>query len=78
VLLERPNRLAGHPSEGADLSFQGDRLGGEFPVLQGVPVALGSPATGPMHPETLDPAPPALGTVARSASIWRGISTPGA
>ena len=78
-LLDRPHRLAGHPSKGADLSLQGERLGGEVPMLQGVPVALGSSATGAVHPtDATTPERPELGTVARSASIWRGISTPGA
>jgi hypothetical protein len=49
-LLDRPHRLAGHPSEGADLSFPGEPLACEVPMLQGVLVSLGSPATGPMHP----------------------------
>jgi hypothetical protein len=30
-----PHRLAGHPSEDADLSFHGERLSREFRVLQG-------------------------------------------
>jgi hypothetical protein len=55
ALFDRRHRLAGHPSEGADLSFQGERLGRVAPVLQGVPVALGSPASGPVHPADLRP-----------------------
>jgi hypothetical protein len=54
-LLDRPQRLAGHPSEGLNFSFQGECLGGKFPVLQGVPIATGSPASGSMHPACLMP-----------------------
>ena len=54
-LFDRPHRLAGHPSEGADLSLQGEHLGREVPMLQGVPVALGSPASGPVHPADARP-----------------------
>jgi Resolvase, N terminal domain len=50
ALLDRLYCLAGHPSEGLNFSFQGERLGGKFSVLDGVPIALGSPAGGPMHP----------------------------
>ena len=50
ALLDRGHRLAGHPREGLNFSFQGERLGRVEPMLQGVPVALGSPATGPVHP----------------------------
>ena len=50
TLFDRGHRLAGHPSEGLNFSFQGERLGGKFSVLDGVPIALGSPAGGPMHP----------------------------
>jgi hypothetical protein len=46
-LFDRRHRLAGHPAEGADLSFQGERLSRVAPVLQGVPVAPRSAATGP-------------------------------
>jgi hypothetical protein len=76
IAFEHSNGLASHSSEGADLSLQGAPLGGELPMLQSVSVALGSPATGPVHPA--DRAPPAIGTTPRSASIWRGISMPGA
>jgi hypothetical protein len=50
ALLDRGHRLAGHPSEGTNFSFQGERIGREAPVLQSVPVALRSAASGPMHP----------------------------
>jgi hypothetical protein len=74
-LLDGPHRLAGHPSEGADLSFQGDRLGGEAPMLKCVPIATGSPAAGPVHPadarsphrrrSALKPAPLRFGVASR-------------
>ena len=47
-------------------------------MLEGIPVASRTAATGPVHPADLYPAPLARGTVARSASMWRGISTLGA
>jgi hypothetical protein len=72
-LFDRGHHLSGYPGKGLNFSFQGERLRREFPVLDGVPIASRSPTTGPVHPE-----PPARGTVARSASIWRSISTPGA
>ena len=50
IAFEHSNRLASHSSEGADLSLHGAPLGGELPMLQSVSVALGSPATGPVHP----------------------------
>jgi hypothetical protein len=49
-LLDRPQRLAGHPSKGLNFSFQGECLGCEFPVLQGVLVSARSPATSAVHP----------------------------
>jgi hypothetical protein len=55
ALFDRGHRLSGHPSKGLNFSFQGDRLGGKFSVLQGVPVALGSPATRAMHPADARP-----------------------
>ena len=79
ALLDRCHRLASHPGEGLNFSFQGERLSRVSAVLPGVPVALGSPATGPVHTADLKtPAPPALGTGARSFSIWHDIATPGA
>ena len=57
--FHRRHRLAGHPGEGADLPFQGDRLSRASAVLQGLPVALGSPAGGPVHPADAMPPPPA-------------------
>ena len=48
-LLNRGHRLAGQPSEGADLLSERHRLGGKAPVLQRVPVALRSPTGGPVH-----------------------------
>jgi hypothetical protein len=55
ILFDRGHRLAGHPGEGADLSFQGDRLGRIEPVLERVPVAPTSAAGGPMHPTDVVP-----------------------
>ncbi len=78
ALLDRIHRLAGHPGESLNFSFQGECLGRKFPMLQRVPIALSGPATAAVHPADVAPAPLALGTVARSASIWRGISTSGA
>jgi hypothetical protein len=43
------HRLAGHPSEGLNFSLQGARLGRIKPVLEGVPVALGSAPAGAVH-----------------------------
>jgi hypothetical protein len=50
ALLDPLYRLSGHPREGADLSFQGKRLGCKFAMLEGVPVALGGTASCAMHP----------------------------
>ena len=50
IAFERPNRLASHSSEGADLSLQLEPLGREAAMLKGVPVALGSAASSPVHP----------------------------
>ena len=50
ALFDRPHRLAGHLNEVLNFSFQGERLGCELPMLEGVPIALGGPASGPMHP----------------------------
>ena len=44
------HRLSGHPGKGLNFSFQGERLGGEFPVLDGVPITSRSSATGTVHP----------------------------
>lgn len=46
TLFNRGHRLARHPGEGGDLSFEGERLGCHRAVLQGVSIAPGSPATG--------------------------------
>jgi hypothetical protein len=46
-------------------------------MLQGVLISLGSTAASPVHSANNLPTG-APGTVARSASIWRGISTLGA
>ena len=78
ALFDRRHRLAGHPGEGGDLSFQGERLSRVSAVLQRVPVASKSPASGSMHPANSDPRTAALGTVARCVSISRGLSMPGA
>jgi hypothetical protein len=50
ALFDRRHCLAGHPSEGLNFSFQGERLGGKFSVLDGVPIATRSPASRAMHP----------------------------
>jgi hypothetical protein len=50
ALFDRRHRLAGHSGEGADLLFQSERLGGEFPMLQSVLVSLRSAATSAVHP----------------------------
>src|SRR5277367_2367292 len=50
IAFERPNRLASHSSEGADLSLQLEPFGREAAMLKGVPVALGSAAASPVHP----------------------------
>jgi hypothetical protein len=55
VLSDRGHRLSGHPGKGLNFSFQGEHLGGKFSVLDGVPIALGSPAGGPVHPADLRP-----------------------
>jgi hypothetical protein len=49
-LFDRRHRRANHPGEGCDLFFEGQSLGCEVPMLQGVSVALGSPAAGTVHP----------------------------
>jgi hypothetical protein len=55
ALFDRGHRLSGHPGKGLNFSFQGERLGCEFPVLDGVPITSRSPATGPMHPADARP-----------------------
>ena len=70
ALFDRPHRLASHPSEGVNLLHHGERLGRVVSMLQGVPVALRSPASGPVH-STDAMGRLAIGTVSRSASIWR-------
>ena len=50
IAFERPNRLASHSSEGADLSLQLEPLGREAAMLKGVSVALGSAAASSVHP----------------------------
>jgi hypothetical protein len=49
ALFDRLHCRPSHPSKGLNFSFQGDRLDGKFSVLQGVPVAHGSPTTGTVH-----------------------------
>jgi hypothetical protein len=49
------HRLASHPGEGADLSFQGEPLGCEVPMLQSVLVPLGAPPPAPCIRQTLQP-----------------------
>ena len=49
-LFDRGHRLASQSGEGGDLSLEGERLGCRLPVLQGIPIALGGTASGPMHP----------------------------
>jgi hypothetical protein len=78
-LLDRRHRLAGHPGEGLNFSFQGTRLGRVLAMFEGVAVSLRSAAAGTVHPaDAIGPSLPAIGTVARSFSTWRGISTLGA
>ena len=50
ALFDRGHRLSGHPGKGLKFSFQGERLGGKFSVLDGVPIATRSPASRAMHP----------------------------
>ena len=49
-LFDRGHRLASQSGERGDLSLEGERLGCRRPVLQGIPIALGGTASGPMHP----------------------------
>ena len=53
--IRRGDSLAGHLSEGLNFSFQGERLGREAPMLQSVPIASRSAATGAMHPADVTP-----------------------
>ena len=55
ALFDRGHRLSGHPGKGLNFSFQGERLGGKFSVLDGVPIASRSPAGGPVHPADARP-----------------------
>jgi hypothetical protein len=55
-LFDRGHHLSGYPGKGLNFSFQGCRLGREAPMLEGVPVALGSAATGTVH--SADARPP--------------------
>ena len=48
-LLDRRHRLAGLSSKGADLFLHGEPIGGELPMLKGIPVASRSSASGAMH-----------------------------
>jgi hypothetical protein len=50
----------------------------KFACFRAFRLPLGAPPPAPCIRKTLDPAPPELGTAASSASIWRGIATPGA
>ena len=79
ALFDPGHRLAGRPGEGLNFSFQGERLGCEAPVLQGVPIGPGSPSTGSMHPADVMPANRRRTALeAAPLSIWLGIATPGA
>jgi hypothetical protein len=49
TLFNRRNRLASHPSQFLNLPFKRQRFGDHRPVLQGVPIVFGSPASGPVH-----------------------------
>ena len=78
-LLDRGHRLAGQPGESDDLLSEGYRLGRGGSVLQGVPVALRSAASGTVHAADFVASNCwRVGTASRSFSTWRGISTPGA
>jgi hypothetical protein len=55
ALFDRGHRLSGHPGKGLNFSFQGERLGGKFSVLDGVPIASRSSATGTVHPTDVKP-----------------------
>ena len=77
ALFDLRHRLAGHPGETLNLFPQSDGLGRARAVLQGVLIALGSAATGAVHPADV-PERLAIDIGARSASIWRGTSVPGA
>ena len=55
ALFDRGQRLAGHLSEGMNLFPQRERLGREASMLEGIPIALGSAASSPMHPAYLIP-----------------------
>jgi hypothetical protein len=50
TLFDRDHRLASQTGEGLNFPFQGERLGCEAPMLQRVPVASRSAATGSVHP----------------------------
>jgi hypothetical protein len=75
ALLDCGHRLAGQAGEGSGPPFQGKRLGRASAVPQGVPVALWSPASGPVHPAdimspnggraALEPAPLRPGVASR-------------
>ncbi len=76
--LHEIDKLPRLPPQLADDRPHLNRLGRVEAVFKGVPAPFRSAAGGPVHAADLRPEPPALGTGARSASIWRGISTPGA
>ena len=46
ALFDRGHRLSGHPGKGLNFSFQGEPLGREVPMLQGVLVAPGGASAG--------------------------------
>jgi hypothetical protein len=53
--FDRGHRLSGYPGKRLNFSFQGERFGGKFSVLDGVPIASRSPAGGAVHPADLRP-----------------------
>ena len=65
-------------SEGMNLFPQRERLAVKPPCFKAFLLPLGAPPAAPYIRHTYAPEPLALGTVGRSASIWRGISMPGA
>jgi hypothetical protein len=74
ALLDHLYRLAGHPSEGLNFSLHGERLGCEFPVLHGVPIATRSPAPRAMHPADLRP-PHGRRTALEPAPLRFGVAS---
>jgi len=55
LIFHHLQRLSGHPGEGLNFSFQSEGLSRASAVLEGVPVAPRSAATGAVHPADLRP-----------------------